>query len=147
LAKVRTIDAILIQDMALATVVSMKQGHASQYIDHHIAATRARAGAEPSEFTGRANRGLSVDASTARAALRPTGCSCSAFRDRDAFSFPFGEPCRARFQHELACAAISRPPPNCRRVPARHGGFRPLHEDHVEASNDATSRGSTRWPG
>src|ERR1700732_4523040 len=140
----RTIDAILIQDIGLGDrgCLMNNEAYASQYIDHHIARhprygpvvmsrqNLPQGGRNPWVVHGCLD-GASGFATDGMQLFGP------AFRDRDAFPFPFGASLPSkRLQHELACAAIqSAPlalPPGSR---AAWWFFGLYDQDHAEASN------------
>ncbi|MDQ6868734.1 MAG: cellobiose phosphorylase [Pseudomonadota bacterium] len=141
----RAIDAILIQDIGLGDrgFLMTNEAYASQYIDHHIA-RHPRYG-----LVVMSRQNLAQDG---RHPWVVHGCldgSCGfatdgmqlfgpAFRDRDAFSFPFGASLPSkRLQHELACAAIQSAPltlPPGARAAWRFFGL--YAQNHAEASND-----------
>jgi cellobiose phosphorylase len=141
----RTIDAILIQDIGLGDrgFLMTNEAYASQYIDHHIARhprhgpvvmsrqNLPQGGRNPWVVHGCLD-GASGFATDGMQLFGP------AFRDRDAFSFPFGASLPStRLQHELACAAIQSAPaelPPGARAAWRFFGL--YDRDHVEASND-----------
>jgi 1,2-beta-oligoglucan phosphorylase len=141
----RTIDAILIQDIGLGDrgFLMNNEAYASQYIDHHIAdhprcgpvvmsrQNLAQGGRNPWVVHGCLDD-TSGFATDGRQLFGP------AFRDRDAFPFPFGERLPSkRLQHELACAAIQSSPaslPPGARTAWRFFGL--YEQDHAAASND-----------
>jgi 1,2-beta-oligoglucan phosphorylase len=142
---VRTIDAILIQDIGLADrgFLMNNEAFASQYIDHHIAdhprcgsvvmsrQNLAQVGRNPWVAHG-CLEGASGFATDGMQLFGPV------FRDCDAFPFPFGKSLPSkRLQHELACAAIQSSaaglPPGAR---ASWRFFSLYEQDHAEASND-----------
>ena len=141
----RTIDAILIQDVGLGDrgFLMNNEAYASQYIDHNIARhprygpvvmsrqNLAQGGRNPWVVHGCLD-GASGFATDGMQLFGP------AFRDRDAFPFPFGTSLPStRLQHELACAAIQSAPltlPPGSRAAWRFFGL--YDQDHAEASND-----------
>jgi 1,2-beta-oligoglucan phosphorylase len=140
----RAIDAILIQDIGLGDrgFLMTNEAYASQYIDHHIArhprygpVVMSRqnlplGGRNPWVVHGCLD-GASGFATDGMQLFGP------AFRDRDAFPFPFGASLPSkRLQHELACAAIQSAPltlPPGSRAEWRFLGL--YDQNHAEASN------------
>ena len=141
----RTIDAILIQDIGLGDrgFLMSNEAYASQYIDHHIARhprygpvvmsrqNLPQGGRNPWVVQGCLD-GASGFATDGMQLFGP------AFRDRDAFPFPFGASLPSeRLQHELACAAIQSSaaglPPGARAAWRFFGIY---EQDHAEASHD-----------
>ncbi len=141
----RSLDAILVQDIGLGDrgFLMNNEAYASQYIDHHIARhpvyghvvmsrqNVAQAGRNPWVAHGCLDGAIGF-ASDGMQLFGP------AFRDSNAFGFPFGANLpSARLQHELACAAIqSRQaslPPGGRAAWRFFGLYEP---DHAEASSD-----------
>ncbi len=141
----RTVDAILIQDIGLGDrgFLMNNEAYASQYIDHHIAShprygpvvmsrqNLPQGGRNPWAIHGCLD-GASGFATDGMQLFGP------AFRDRDAFPFPFGTSLpNMRLQHELACIAIQSSP--ARLPPGARAAWRFLglyEQDHTEASND-----------
>ena len=138
-------DAILIQDIGLGDrgFLMNNEAYASQYIDHHIARhprygpvvmsrqNLPQGGRNPWVVHGCLD-GASGFATDGKQLFGP------AFRDRDAFPFPFGASLPSkRLQHELACAAIQSSPaglPPGTRAAWRFFGL--YDQDHAEASHD-----------
>ena len=141
----RTIDAILIQDIGLGDrgFLLSNEAYASQYIDHHIARhprygpvvmsrqNLPQGGRNPWVVQGCLD-GASGFATDGMQLFGP------AFRDRDAFPFPFGASLPSeRLQHELACAAIQSSAAGLRPGARAAWRFFGLYEqDHAEASHD-----------
>ena len=141
----RTIDAILIQDIGLGDrgFLMTNEAYASQYIDHHIGRhprygpvvmsrqNLPQGGRNPWVVHGCLD-GASGFATDGMQLFGP------AFRDRDAFPFPFGTSLPSeRLQHELACAAIQSSPASL--PPGARGEWRFFglyDQNHAEASND-----------
>lgn len=141
----RSLDAVLVQDIGLGErgFLMNNEAFASQYIDHHIARHRQygpvimsrqnlmQAGSNPWAAHGCLDGAVSY----ATDGLQLFG---PAFRDSDAFVFPYGTPLPgARLQHELACAALQSAPatlqPGGRAVWRFFGVF---EADHPGASAD-----------
>src|ERR1700732_243790 len=110
----RAIDAILIQDIGLGErgFLMNNEAYASQYIDHHIA-RHARCGpvvmSRQNLPQGGRNPWVVHGCLDGASGFATDGMQLfgPAFRDRDAFPFPFGASLPSkRLQHELACAAI-----------------------------------------
>jgi 1,2-beta-oligoglucan phosphorylase len=141
----KTADAILVQDLGLGErgFLMNSEAYASQYIDHHIARhtqygpvvmsrqNLTQAGRNPwvahgcfDSASGFATDGIQL--------FGP------AFRDTNAFPYPFGSDLpSARLQHELGCAAIQSAPamlsPGAHAIWRFFGSF---VQDHPEASGD-----------
>ncbi len=142
----RSLDAILVQDIGLGDrgFLMNNEAYASQYIDHHIARhpvygdvvmsrqNLAQAGRNPWVAHGCLDGAIGF-ASDGMQLFGP------AFRDSNAFGFPFGANLpSARLQHELACAAIQSRQASL--PPGGHAAWRffGLYEpDHAEASSDS----------
>jgi 1,2-beta-oligoglucan phosphorylase len=138
-------DAILIQDLGLGErgFLMNSEAYASQYIDHHIARhsqygpvvmsrqNLTQAGRNPWVVHGCLD-GASGFATDGIQLFGP------AFRDTNAFPYPFGSDLpSARLQHELGCAAIQSAPATL--SPGAHATWRffgSFVQDHPEASGD-----------
>ncbi len=141
----RTIDAVLIQDIGLGDrgFLMNNEAYASQYIDHRIA-DHPRCGpvviSRQNLAQVRRNPWVAHGCLEGASGFATDGMQLfgPAFRDRDAFPFPFGKSLPSkRFQHELACAAIQTSaaglPPGARAAWRFFGLY---EQDHAEASND-----------
>lgn len=141
----KTADALLIQDLGLGErgFLMNNEAYASQYIDHHIAShsqhgpvvmsrqNLTQAGRNPWVAHGCLDgaRGYATDG------IQLFG---PAFRDNNAFRFPYGSSLPSvRLQHELGCAAIQSA--SVTLSPGAHVAWRFFGlfvQDHQEASGD-----------
>ena len=116
--RARAMDAVLIQDIGLGGrgFLMNNEAYVSQYIDHFVASharfgkvvmnrqNLAQDGRHPFAMHGCVNGAVGF-ATDGKQLFGP------AFRDDDAFRFPFGEALpSARLQHEMACVAIQSTP-------------------------------------